>query len=160
MATLMTDPMDALSSFQEALKNGEISPQTGEVHSDLLVLVDRANGTPRFTYALTENGRAVAVAIFVVTDPINGTPCFNAGYAVEPTFRSKGHGQLVVQKAFDELTNGFKRAKVPHLYVEAIVSISNEPSKKLAQRLFSTKPAECTDVESGQPALQYVRQLF
>ncbi|MDY4283094.1 MULTISPECIES: GNAT family N-acetyltransferase [Xanthomonas] len=152
--------MNALTSFQEALREGEIAPRQGELHSDLLVLMDQPQGVSRFTYALTENGEAIAVAIFVIADPIDGAPCFNAGYAVDPSFRSRGLGKLVVQKAFDELTNGFRRAKMPHLHVEAIVSTSNEPSKRLAQRLFSSMPTECTDGESGQPALQYVRQLF
>jgi hypothetical protein len=156
----MTDPMDALSSFQEALREGEIFPKKGELHSDLLVLVDQPRDVPRFTYALTQGGRVIAAAIFVLADPIDGSPCFNAGYAVDAAFRSKGYGKSVVQKAFDELTNGFKRANMPHLHVEAIVSTANEPSKKLAQSLFSRTPVECTDGESGQPALQYVRQLF
>ncbi len=160
MATEMTNPMDALISFQQALRDREISPQKGELDSDLLVLVDHPNSVPRFTYALVEKNKVVALAIFVLVDPIEGSPCFNAGYAVEPAFRSQGYGTTVVQKAFDELTNGFKRAKMPHLYVEAIVSTSNEPSKRLARNLFSSAPEECTDGASGQPALQYVRQLF
>jgi len=156
----MTDPMDALTSFQKALQDREITPQRGEVHRDLLVLVDHPNGVPRFTYALPERGLVIAVAIFVVAEPINGSPCLNAGYAVDPDFRSRGLGKVVVQKAFDELTNGFRRTRMPHLHVEAIVSTSNEPSKGLARSLFSATPTECTDGESGQPALQYVRQLF
>jgi hypothetical protein len=160
VAAAMTDPMDALTSFQGALRDGEIDPHRGEIHSDLLVLVDQPRGVPRFTYALTEGGHVVALAIFVLAEPVNGSPCFNAGYAVDPAFRSKGYGKVVVQRAFDELTNGFKRTNMPHLYVEAIVSTSNEPSNKLAQGLFSSTPSECTDGESGQPAFQYLRQLF
>lgn len=88
--TLMTDPMHALTSFQDALRNREITPRTGEVHKDLLVLVDQPGSSPRFTYALTESGRVVAVAIFVVADPISGAPCFNSGYAVDARCRSRG----------------------------------------------------------------------
>ena len=160
MATAMTDPMNSLISFQQALADGEIAPQKAELHDDLLVLVDQPGGTTRFTYALVKNQRVIAVAIFVPADPMGGFPCFNAGYAVDELHRSSGYGKEVTQKAFDELTNGFKRAGIPHLYVEAIVSTSNEHSKMLANLLFSNSPKECIDGESGQPALQYAKQLY
>ena len=160
MADAMTDPMDALTSFQQALRDGEIAPQKGELHDDLLVLVDHPQEALRFTYALVKEGHVVAIAIFVLADPIERSPCFNAGYAVDAAQRSQGYGKAVTQKAFDELSNGFRRAKVPHLYVEAIISTSNEHSKKLAHALFSSEPTACTDGVSGQPALQYVKQLF
>jgi GNAT superfamily N-acetyltransferase len=161
MATAMTDPMNALKSFQKTLATGQISPQKADIYDDLLVLVDHPDGkTPRFTYALSKNQRVIAVAIFALVEPIDGFPCFNAGYAVDKSYRSQGYGKEVVRKAFDELTKGFKRANIPHLYVEAIISISNEHSKSLANTLFSGSPTECTDELSGEPALQYIRQLF
>jgi ribosomal protein S18 acetylase RimI-like enzyme len=160
MPIQMTDPMNSLISFQEALRAREIVPQRGELHDDLLVLLDHPNGKTRFTYALVKDGDVVAVAMFVPGDPMAGSPCFNTGYAVDPAHRSRGYGKEVVQKAFDELTNGFQRAKIPHLYVEAIVCTSNEHSKALAASLFSATPESCTDGFSGKPALQYVRKLF
>ncbi|MBN8791024.1 MAG: GNAT family N-acetyltransferase [Stenotrophomonas nitritireducens] len=156
----MTDPMNALISFQQALATGGVSPQMAELHNDVLVLFDHPNGVPRFTYALVREQSVVAVAVFVPTDPIDGTTCFNSGYAVDQRHRSKGLGKEITQKAFDELTEGFRRAGFPGLYVEAIVSTSNEHSQRLANRLFSDSPTACTDEESGQPALQYVRRLF
>lgn len=160
MAGVMTDPMNALKSFQEVLAAGGISPERGRLHSDLLVLLDHPNGAPRFTYALIDGGSVIALATFAPADPMEGSPCFNVGYAVDESHRSRGRGKQVVRKAFDELTSGFKNAGVPHLYVEAIVSASNEASKKVASEVFSNSPTPCTDSVSGQPALQYVRQLF
>lgn len=160
MAIAMTDPMNSLKSFQRALANGEISPQKAELHEDLLVYLDHPSGTPRFTYALVKGKRVIAVAIFVPADPMDGYPCFNTGYAVDESHRSNGYGKDVTQKAFVELANGFRRAGIPHVYVEAIVSTSNEHSKRLASTLFSDNPSECRDGVSGQPALQYVRQLY
>ena len=160
MTTQMTDPMNAFVSFQQALAAGHIAPQKGEIHSDLLVLHDQPNGEVRLTYALAKNNEVVASATFIPADPMDGYPCFNAGYAVDAAKRSKGYGKEVVRKAFDEMTKGFKRAGIPRLYVEAIVSIENEHSKMLASRLFSAKPDAITDCVSGLPALHYVRQLF
>lgn len=160
MTTQMTDPMNALVSFKDALAVGSISPQRGEIHRDVLVLLDKPNGETRLTYALVKNRKVVALTTVIPADPMNGYPCFNAGYAVDLDSRSKGYGKEIVQKAFDELANGFKRSGVPHLYVEAIVSTENQHSNMLASRLFSGSPSACTDSESGQAAFQYVRQLF
>lgn len=160
MKNQMTDPMNALESFQSAFAGGFIAPKKGEIHQDLLVLLDHPNDEPRFTYALAEKNAVTALANFILADPINGFPCFNMGYAVDPKYRSKGLGKEVVQKAFDELANGFKRNGVPHLYVEAIISTSNDHSNKLASKVISNNPTSCIDSESGEPALQYVKQLF
>jgi hypothetical protein len=160
MAVRMTDPSDALVSFQQALADGEIAPQKCELHGDLVVHVDSPSGIHRFTYALVKGSRVVAVAIFAQADPIEGHLCFNTGYAVDQASRSRGYGGEITQKAFDELTNGFRRAGIPHLYVEAIVSTENEHSNKLASKLFSANPKACTDSVSGQLAYQYIRQLF
>jgi hypothetical protein len=159
MAVAMTDPMDALIFFQQALTDRKISPQRAELHDDLLFLVDHPNGDLRMTYALTKARNVVALVTIIPADPMNGFPCFNVGYAVDEVHRSQGYGKEVTQKAFDELTNGF-RSRFPHLYVEAIVSTTNEHSKKLANRLFSNNPSACIDSLSGRDALQYVRQLF
>lgn len=160
MTTAMTDPMNALRSFQQALAHGQITPQTAELHDDLFCLVDNPNGETRLTYALVKKSRIVALAMFIPTDPMNGSLCLNAAYAVDETNRSQGFGKEVTQKAFDELTNGFQRAGRTHLYVEAIVGTSNEHSQKLANSIFSSTPTPCTDSVSGQSALQYVRKLF
>jgi len=160
MTVQMTDPMNGLVFFQKAFTGGHIAPQKGNIHSDLLVLNDSPDGETRLTYALIKNRKVVATATFIPVDPIDGHLCFNTGYAVDFSERSKGYGKEVTQKAFDELINGFKRARIPHLYVEALVSTQNEHSNKLAYRLFSASPSACTDEVSGQSAFHYVRQLF
>lgn len=159
MAVAMTNPMDALVSFQKALTDSKISPQKAELHDDLLFLIDHPNGDLRITYALTKARHVVALVTIIPADSMNGFPCFNVGYAVDEVHRSQGYGKEVIQKAFDELANGFQ-PRFPHLYLEAIVSTTNEHSKKLANKLFSKNPSTCIDSVSGQDALQYVRQLF
>jgi hypothetical protein len=157
----MTDPTSALESFQQSLAAGEISPQKGRVHNDLWVLFDHANGVPRMTYALAKGRSVVALVILVSTQSLNGAPCFNLGYAVDAGLRSRGFGKEVLQKALDELKNGFQnREGGRHMYIEAVVARSNYHSQKLAARLISGNPKECVDNVSQEPALQYVLQLF
>ncbi|MFZ5635980.1 MAG: GNAT family N-acetyltransferase [Pseudomonadota bacterium] len=160
MANEMADPYIALKSFQEALRSGDIFPSPGEAHQDLLVLLDKPNGEMRLTYALVKDETIVAIAMFIAADPFEGYPCFNSGYAVDESHRSKGFGKEVTSKAFDEMTNGFKRSGVPHLYVEAVISQNNTHSNKLAKSLFSDSPDAVTDSESGQPALHYLKKLY
>ncbi len=156
----MTDPYEALVSFKQALAAGAIFPQSCEIHKDVLLLSDAPNGTSRLTYALKKKGNIVALVTCVASDPLDGAACFNIGYAVDIDKRSSGYGKEVVQKAFDELVNGFRRANVPHLYVEAVVSISNEHSNKLALRVISSDRKEITDFVSGKPAFHYTRKLY
>ncbi len=66
MATPMADPSNALESFQQALAQGIIKPQAGDVHNDILFLFDIINDQKRFTYALKVNDSIVAIAAFVI----------------------------------------------------------------------------------------------
>jgi len=160
MATTMTDPHIALVSFQEAFALGHISPRPGELHADLLVLLDRPQGEMRLTYALMRKNRPVAIAMCVANGVIDGHPCFNLGYAVDAAYRSAGFGSEVTRKGLNELSHGFRRAGLKHLHVEAIVSPQNVPSTKIASKLISSHPSPCKDELSGQDALHYLRQLF
>lgn len=156
----MVNPEDGLKSFQIAFANRQIKPNKGDIHTDILCLMDTPNGETRLTYGLLKNNLVIATAVFIPADPIEGSLCFNAGYAVDKKYRQKGYGKEVVQKAIDELVNGFTRAKVPSLYIEALVSVKNEASNRLAKSLFSSDPIECTDSYSGQASLQYIKKLI
>ena len=155
----MTDPMNALTQLQIALDNGVVLLTPCEIHKELGVIADKPNGTPRFTYALIKNGKVQAVSLFALAQPIEGIPCFNIGYAVIEKERGKGIATQLVKKGIDELQNGFKRNGIAEFYIEAVVSVSNEPSNKLAEKLISDSPASGTDCFSGEACLQYVRKV-
>jgi hypothetical protein len=83
----------------------------------------------------------------------------NAG---EPSFdevRSKGYAKSILAAAIAELKNGLSRNKIPSFYIEAVVSIDNEPSKRVAEALIASTPTAITDEVSGLPALHYVRKI-
>lgn len=157
---VMTDPMAALNSLQQAIDNRLVVFQRCKVHRDLQVLLDEpAPGKRRFTYANISNGKVMAIAMFAVADHVSGIPCFQLGYAVLESMRNSGLGAATVRKSIEEISNGFKATPIKRFYIEAIVGVSNIPSNKLAAKMLSSTPEECTDAFSGQPALQYLRLI-
>jgi hypothetical protein len=156
----MTDPSDALTSFQQALLDDEIDNlRAGELDPNIFLHVDHPTGAPRFTYVRLDDQSVTALAIMTPTEPMNDLPCFQAGVAVPEAHRGKGYAKSVLASAIAELRHGLPRNKIPAFYIEAIVSIDNEPSKRVAESTISTTPVAVTDQLSGLPALQYVRKI-
>jgi len=58
-----------------------------------------------------------------------------------------------------ELEAGLGRNGVSAFYVEAVVGIDNEPSKRIAEKVLSSNPEQVTDKFSGQPAYHYVKRI-
>ena len=157
----MTDPFDGLISFQRALLDGEIKLQAGALDPDLFVHADQpAPGVQRLTYVRLDRQSVVtALAMIVGTESIDGLRCFQVGVAVPEAYRGKGYAKSVVAAAIAELKYGLLRNKISSFYVEAIVSIDNEPSKRVAEATISATPVDVTDEVSGLPALHYVRKI-
>jgi ribosomal protein S18 acetylase RimI-like enzyme len=157
----MTDPYDALPSFQQALRDGELIVQAGELDRELIVHLDHpAPGINRMTYARLDGKKVVGLVQMVPAELLNGLPCFQAGVAVAKKYRRKGHAKRIVAAAIAELKHGLARdAKIKSFYVEAIVSVDNEPSKRVAAATISPSPTAVTDEGSGLPALQYLMKV-
>jgi hypothetical protein len=155
----MTDPLNALQSFQQALLRGGIQLQRGVLDRDLYVHVDKPNGETRFTYARLEARAVTAFVEFVSWEPIEGTPCFNIGYAVPEAYRNQGRAKEVIRAAISEMQHGFGRHGLSVFYVEAIVGANNKPSQRVAEQVISDTPVAVTDQISGLPAFQYVRRI-
>jgi hypothetical protein len=154
----MTDPSNALHSFQEALLNGGMQLQRGAVHSELYLNTEGANGQPRFTFVTLEKTIVTAFVNLVLCGRIEGTPCFQIGYAVPEAYRRQGRAKTVVSMALAELQHGFSGLG-PALYVEAIVGVDNAPSQRVAEQTLSATSEAITDAVSGLPALRYVRKM-
>lgn len=156
----MTDPSDALTSFQQALPLGVLHLQPGDLDPTLLVHMDEpAAGVTRLTYVRIEGQTVTAMALFTPCDPIEGRVCFAVGYAVPPSHRGQGRAKDVVNASLAELAKGFGRAGILPIYVEAIVGADNVASQHVAAATISAESKAVTDSVSGLPALQYVRQL-
>jgi len=155
----MTDPMNALVQLQLALDRRIVSLHPCEIHKDILVIVDQPNGKPRYTYAKVNSGRVNSIAIFALTEPVKGIPCFQMGWATVESMRGQGLATDTTSKGVDELRNGLRKHGGGKFYLEAIVSDTNQPSNRLAKKLLSGSPVKCTDVFSGEPAAQYLRLI-
>jgi RimJ/RimL family protein N-acetyltransferase len=155
----MTDPSDALKSFQQTLLRGEIKLLHGDIDPELFVYLDRPNGIDRFTYARLEHQTVTALAMLVLVDPIEGALCFNIGYAVPDAYRNQGRAKDIVDAAISEMGHGLARAKISTFYVEAIIGADNRVSQRVAAKTISAMPVAVTDEVSRLPAFQYLRKI-
>jgi hypothetical protein len=155
----MTDPADALTSFQQALSTSGISPQRCKLHNSMFVFVDAPKGTHRFTYVMLDGTVVRALAMFAECEPINDKPCMQLGYAVPNALRNQGRAKQIVELAINEMKHGFASTQMDTLFIEAIVGIDNEASKRVATATSSNNPEEVTDSVSGLPALRYLREV-
>ena len=153
---LMPDLMNALTSLQLELDRGGLIVNPCALDLQYKMIFDQPNGEGRFTYAKVIDGEVLALANFVLAEPIDGVPCFNVGYAVKPNHRGQGLGVEAVSVGIEELKNGFGQThRGKSFYVEAIVEVSNQLSIKVAERLFSGSGEPIIDAPSGKPALHF-----
>jgi RimJ/RimL family protein N-acetyltransferase len=156
----MTDPSDALASFQQVLPSGVLELQPCALDPKLFVHMDEpAPGVTRLTYVRMAGQTVTAMALFTPCEAIEGRTCFAVGYAVPPAYRGQGRAKDVVTAALRELEKGFGRAGILPIYVEAIVGADNVASQRVASATISAESKSVTDSFSGVPALQYVRKI-
>lgn len=156
----MTDPSDALISFQRVFSQGRIDLQRGVVNRDIHVHADPLpNGQMRLTYVQLVGRTVTAFVNVVPCDPIEGRPCFMIGYAVPALYRGQGRAKAAVRAALSEMEAGFTRVGLAPYYVEAIVGADNLTSQSVAAATLSETGTPVTDEVSGEPAFQYVRKF-
>ena len=149
----MTDPSTAMLSFQKALLARRLRLEKGRVTLSVHFHMDQAAGKGRFTYVQLDGQTVVAFATFVQNCYFNDRPNFAAGYAVPEAYRNQGRAKSIFRAGIAELQNGFRGH--PPFYVEAVVSVSNRASLKVAEAVLGGKPEALNDELSGEPALRY-----
>jgi hypothetical protein len=156
----MTDPMVALVSFQQALLDREVRLQPRELDPDIFVYADKpAPDVSRITYVRLDGRTVKAFVNAISAGHIDGLPCFQLGVAVPVQYRNNGYAKSILTSAIAELKNGLSRNRIPSFYVEGIVSVDNEASKRASAATISSTPTPVTDKDSGLPALQYLRKM-
>ncbi len=151
---VITNPMEALNSFQVEVKRG-LPVEQCATNRDLSVMYDEPNGKPRYSYAKIEWGKVKAFVMFVLDTPINEIPTFNIGYAVPEFYQNKGFGREIVRKSIEEFSGGLAGAGIRRIYVRAVVDLFNDSSNKIARDLLSPSPEEIIDDISGKRAFHY-----
>jgi hypothetical protein len=117
----MTDPLAALTSFQEVFETEGIPLQRGVIDPTLFVHRDEPTGSPRFTYVRLDRRTVTALVMFAQVQPLKGLLCFQLGVAVPEKYRAQGRAKEIVIAATAELQNGLSRSGIPAFYVEAVV---------------------------------------
>ena len=155
----IANPMEALRTLQPAIDRGEISLQPCRVHNDLWVLIDFPGGEPRTTYVVLKDGLVQCIVQFVPAEPIDGIPCLSIGYATVEGMRNRGLASAAVPKAIEEMRAVLRRHGTQRFYIEAIVSTSNDVSRKVALRALGPARKTGTDHFSGEPIVQFVKLI-
>lgn len=153
----MTDPTDALVSFQEALSSGRLRLERGRVDPTVYLHVDQAQGKPRFTYVHLDGKTVTAFVNFVINGTFEGHPNFAAGYAVPEPYRIQGRAKAILAAGIAEMQNGFRGH--PPFYVEAVVSEKNVASLKVAEAVLGGEVERFKDSHSGEPAVRFARKF-
>lgn len=153
----MINPYDILIQFQDALSKGLITVQRCDSFPDLYYLIDDADGNLRITFAFIENhGLVKALAIYIQAENYDYTICYGIAYAVAENYRNEGVAKSIIKKSIVALQNMLPE-HINEFYVEAIVGISNIPSQRVAEEIFSKKPKKVVDAHSLQDAYQYIK---
>jgi RimJ/RimL family protein N-acetyltransferase len=155
--TQMTDPTDAILSFQKAMSTGELRLESGRLDPKVYLHADIANGKPRFTYAFLEGKTVTALATFANNGSYQGHGNIAVGYAVPEAYRNKGLAKAILRAGIAEMQNGFNG--MPAFYVEAVVSEQNTASLKVAEAVLGKELERFKDGHSGEPAVRFARKF-
>lgn len=148
------NPMNGLKSLQFELNKG-LPLRVCELYPDLQMTFDQPNGCNRFTFAKIESGVIKSYTILIITEPLEGKPCFSIGYATPEKFQGNGLATEVVEKSIKALKNEVKRCNIKTFFIEAIINVTNIPSQKVASRVISNAPKKIVDDISGEDAYYY-----
>lgn len=155
----MTDPMNALRSFQEEFLLHHPELERAATDPNLRVHYDMAEGEMRVTYVKLEGTTVTAFVNLCPSDPISGSRCYSVGYAVAEAYRNQGRAKEIVAAAIAEVTHQIAITGQRVFYVEAVVGTDNQASQRVAAQVISNAPTQIIDQVSGLPALYYVRRI-
>lgn len=154
----LPDIESALHSFQSALDDGRIEVSPGELEPDVRVLVDVADGSPRFTFVKLDGARVTAMVQFMAAEPYEGQPCFGVSWAVPVELRGQGRAGAMLLAAVREFRHQVS-SRLPVFWIEAVVGVENLASQRVAQKVISAESSRSIDDEAGVPIFQYFRRI-
>jgi RimJ/RimL family protein N-acetyltransferase len=150
----MTDPMNALLSFQQEFAVLKPKLKPARTDPNLYLYVDAPNGEIRVTFVRLEGKTVTALVSFAEGEPEDGINCHNIGYAVAEAYRNQGRAKEIVAAAIRELLRNGEA-----FYVNAIVAADNVASQRVAAQVVSETSVPITEPISGLPAFRYLRRF-
>lgn len=150
----MTDPMNALRSFQQELLVHEPKLKSSRSDPKLYVHFDAPQGEMRLTFVRLEGKDVTALVSFDENELIDGVHCYDIGYAVAEAYRNQGRAKEIIAAAIRELQGNGEV-----FYVNAIVAADNTASQRVAAQVLSEKAVSVTEPISGLPAFRYLRRF-
>ncbi len=155
----MTDPMNALRSFQEEYLLHQPQLEHAVTDPNLYAHYDMAEGELRVTYVRLEGKTVTALVNLSPSDPVKGSRCYSIGYAVAEAYRNQGRAKEIVTAAISEVTHQLAKTGQKIFYIEAVVGTDNQASQRVAGQVISDAPTPITDQVSGLPAFYYRRRI-
>lgn len=156
----MANPMDALLSYQQALRAG-MPFDLNDLDADAYWKRNgEVAGATRFDYVKIIDGEVQALAMFVEEEPHNGTARYSIAYAVSETHRGRGLAVEAINKGIEDLKEKYSRVRVKSFYVEALIDQTNTPSIKVAKQVLSESGFATPDSETDTPALLFYRKFL
>lgn len=151
--------MDALTGFNAALKTGAIEVRPTRTDPKIFVHADTPDGTPRLSYVRMKGSHATAIAVIVVTEPLDGLPAIHIGCAVREDQRGKGIGRHVLSVALEDFRTNMAPKGMTDYWIESLVEADNAASAAMTARVLGIEPEEVTDDETGEPSLRFLKRI-
>lgn len=155
----MANPMEALVSYQQALRNGMPLDHNDLDNDSYLKRNGEVSGAKRFDYLKIVNGEVQALAMFVEDEPHKGITRFSLAYAVEENHRGRGLAVEATTKGIEDLKTRCAQVGIKRFYVEALIDETNTPSINVAKRVLPGPGNATVDDETGTRAVLFYKLI-
>lgn len=151
--------MDALMGLNAALKAAEIKVQPTKTDPKVFLHADAPEGTPRLSYVRMKGAHATAIAVIVVTEPLDGLPVIHIGCAVREDQRGKRLGSHVLTVALEDFRISMAAKGLTEYWIESLVEADNVASVAMTTKVLEIVPEEATDDGTGEPSLRFLKRI-
>jgi GNAT superfamily N-acetyltransferase len=151
--------MDALTGINAALKVGAIRIQPTKTDPKVFLHADNPDGTPRLSFVRMKGAHATAIAVVVITEPLDGLPVIHIGCAVREDQRGKGLGRHVLTVALEDFRTSMTAKGLSEYWIESLVEADNAASVAMTSKVLGIEPEEVTDDDTGEPSFRFLKRV-
>lgn len=151
--------MDALTGLNTALKAGAIKLHPTKTDPKVLLHADNPEGTPRLSFVRMKGAHATAIAVIVITEPLDNLPVIHVGCAVREDQRGKGLGRYVLTVALEDFQTSMAAKGLNEYWIESLVEADNAASVAMTTKVLGIEPEEVTDDETSEPSYRFLKRV-